>query len=489
MGLRRTHSPDPAPELPRFDTYVMEGFRDIGWADLPCNYVQIMENAVDPHHVEFLHGRYFEFIGQPRGLRRPAVVRQEAHEGRLRPLRVGHHQAPRAVEGASEENDDWKIGHPLVFPYNMRVGGGGMHQMQIRVPINRTTTRFMLYTVHAPEQGYEQVEQPMIPEYELPVFDDRGHHVINYVEGQDMMAWVTQGPITDRTTEHLGRSDVGVALLRKMFREQMRAVAKGRDPLGMMREPHERIDLPCEKDKFNAAAPSSPSPSATWARRASPPCSTPSARFTSARRSGGGQGGRPPSFTPEGGIGTATLAPDDRRAGGLGLIPGEPRRGRRTGARARRRSTALRRRRRGPPARRAAVLPALRGGPRRRSPTSSGRATAPVFYCWCPACAWTGEIADTRRDGASGTSPSTEPRAPAHVSAVMFQLGQAAAVDGDAVDDLQRPGPGDRLPDQAGRAGSPGWRLSSCRLRFGLAAAAAVAVGQRPSAGPAASAG
>ena len=27
--------PMPAPELPRFDTYVMDGYRDIGWVDLP----------------------------------------------------------------------------------------------------------------------------------------------------------------------------------------------------------------------------------------------------------------------------------------------------------------------------------------------------------------------------------------------------------------------------------------------------------------------
>ncbi|MCA1842946.1 MAG: hypothetical protein LC792_07090, partial [Actinobacteria bacterium] len=30
------------------------------------------------------------------------------------------------------------------------------------------------------------------------------------------------------------------------------AVADGRDPLAVVREPHDRIDLPCEKDKFGA---------------------------------------------------------------------------------------------------------------------------------------------------------------------------------------------------------------------------------------------
>jgi 5,5'-dehydrodivanillate O-demethylase len=134
----------------------------------------------------------------------------------------------------------------------MRVGGGGVHQMQIRVPIDRTTTRFLLYTVHSPD-GYEHVEQPTIPDYRIPVLDEHGRHMTNYVEGQDIMAWVIQGAITDRTTEHLGRSDIGVAMLRKMFREQMDVVAAGGDPLGTIRDEHERIDLPCEKDKFHAA--------------------------------------------------------------------------------------------------------------------------------------------------------------------------------------------------------------------------------------------
>ena len=48
--------PDPAPELPRFDVFVDEGFVDVGHSTLPCNWLQIMENSVDPHHVEWLHG-------------------------------------------------------------------------------------------------------------------------------------------------------------------------------------------------------------------------------------------------------------------------------------------------------------------------------------------------------------------------------------------------------------------------------------------------
>jgi 5,5'-dehydrodivanillate O-demethylase len=38
-----------------------DAWRDIG-PELPCNFLQIMENSVDPHHVEWLHGRYGSFL-------------------------------------------------------------------------------------------------------------------------------------------------------------------------------------------------------------------------------------------------------------------------------------------------------------------------------------------------------------------------------------------------------------------------------------------
>ena len=169
----------------------MDGVRDIGWADLPCNFVQIMENAVDPHHVEFLHGRYFQFVGQQQGFDAPASFAKKHVKVGFDAFEWGIIKR-RVVEGATEEDDDWAVGHPLVFPYNMRVGGANIEQMQIRVPIDRTTTRFMLYSVHAPE-GIEFPEQPVVPDYQIPVFTEDGRHRTDYVEGQDIMAWVTQG--------------------------------------------------------------------------------------------------------------------------------------------------------------------------------------------------------------------------------------------------------------------------------------------------------
>jgi 5,5'-dehydrodivanillate O-demethylase len=244
--------PEPAPELPRFDVYVMDGLRDVAHCVLPCNYLQIMENSVDPHHVEWLHGRYFEFLANHKGFEVPSTFVGRHVKIAFDPFEWGIIKR-RLREGQSEDDDDWKVGHPLVFPYCMRVGGGGIDQMQIRVPIDDTHTWFVLYTVHR-FPGIDVPEQAAVPHYEFPFQDDKGRYLVEYAEVQDAMAWATQGPVTDRTVEHLGKSDIGIVMLRRMYREQMQVVAEGRDPLGTIRERHDRIDLPCEREKFGEGA-------------------------------------------------------------------------------------------------------------------------------------------------------------------------------------------------------------------------------------------
>jgi 5,5'-dehydrodivanillate O-demethylase len=61
--------------------------------------------------------------------------------------------------------------------------------------------------------------------------------VVETINGQDMMAWVTQGAISDRTTERLGTSDKGVILFRNLLLEQIDKVERGEDPMGVIRDP------------------------------------------------------------------------------------------------------------------------------------------------------------------------------------------------------------------------------------------------------------
>lgn len=239
----------PAPELPRYEAYVMDGIRDIGHATLPCNWLQIMENSVDPYHVEALHGNYFEFIAKLQGTPMPESFSANQHEKvAFDPFEHGIIKR-RLLVGQDEESDDWKIGHPLVFPYCMWVGGNGVFQMQIRVPIDDTHTWALFYSVHAPE-GAELPDDPPVVDYAYEWLDADGKHIVDYIEGQDVMAWVTQGEIADRVNEKITKSDVGVVACRRMFKGAIESVRNGEDPVAVVREPHDVIKLPLERSKF-----------------------------------------------------------------------------------------------------------------------------------------------------------------------------------------------------------------------------------------------
>jgi 5,5'-dehydrodivanillate O-demethylase len=55
-------------------------------------------------------------------------------------------------------------------------------------------------------------------------FDDK----IALVHTQDYVAQVGQGSRADRAQEHLGRSDVGIILFRKIWERELHALAEGR---------------------------------------------------------------------------------------------------------------------------------------------------------------------------------------------------------------------------------------------------------------------
>jgi 5,5'-dehydrodivanillate O-demethylase len=59
----------------------------------------------------------------------------------------------------------------------------------------------------------------------------------------------------DRTAEHLGVSDEGVILLRRLFKDCIESVAKGQDPLGVIRDAakNEMIRLVPGEYKVNPA--------------------------------------------------------------------------------------------------------------------------------------------------------------------------------------------------------------------------------------------
>lgn len=244
--------PAPVPLLPRYDLYVWDGVaRDVGRAVLPCNWLQIMENSVDPLHVEALHGHHL-------GAVRRAAGQPEPTHYRRRHVRIGFDRFElgivkrRVLEGGSEDDDDWRVGHPLVFPVTLRVGAAGQHRFQVRVPVDDTTTLHWWYGVYRPDDPAALPADPRPATYEVPWRTPDGGFRTDFVDGGDIMTWVTQGPVADRTQERLVASDEGIALLRRMVLEEAARVARGEDPLGVVRDPARNgcIDLPQERDKY-----------------------------------------------------------------------------------------------------------------------------------------------------------------------------------------------------------------------------------------------
>jgi 5,5'-dehydrodivanillate O-demethylase len=244
--------PEPRPLLPRYDLFTWDGvLRDIGRALIPCNWLQIMENSVDPTHVEWLHGHHMTAVRDDAGLATPAYYGRRHQRIGFEVFRYGIIKR-RVLEGRSEADDDWAVGHPLIFPCMLRVGAGGQHRFQIRVPVDDTHTLHYWYACYVPAPGIAPPRQPEIPVYEVPWRDAQGRFITDFVDGGDIMAWVTQGAIADRTRERLVCSDRGITLLRRLLDEQLDRVAAGEDPLGVIRDPAENrvIGFAQERDKF-----------------------------------------------------------------------------------------------------------------------------------------------------------------------------------------------------------------------------------------------
>jgi phenylpropionate dioxygenase-like ring-hydroxylating dioxygenase large terminal subunit len=226
--------PDRQPEFPLYDTFEMPGYEvELGPSYLlPCNWLQVKENSMDPAHTVFLHstvsGTQFADAYAELGV----LDWQDTPMGMLgiHTRRVGDlvwmhltdflapniHQFPRAAE-----IDDEK---PFIPP-----------QATVwAVPVDDTATRsFRL-----------QYMRPGAPQARLGAnFGQDGDRP--YEERQrkpgDYDAQTAQRPIAVHALEHLGSTDRGVTMFRKAIREGIEAVERGEDPRGVVRIPGAKV--------------------------------------------------------------------------------------------------------------------------------------------------------------------------------------------------------------------------------------------------------
>jgi phenylpropionate dioxygenase-like ring-hydroxylating dioxygenase large terminal subunit len=221
--------PDRRPTFPIYDSYDVPGYRLMPAAKfvLPCNWLQVKDNSMDPVHTAFLHAlssgyQFTEAFGVV-----PEIDWHLTEAGMvyLATRRVGDlvwvraadfmppnvHQFTREIEAAAEAKP---ASRPVIIRW--------------AVPNDDThTTNFELAQVD-PAWGLtaEQVCQPGFGQS-----DDR-----TYAERQrfpaDFDAQSSQREIAVHALENLGSADRGVIMLRRIVRDGVRAVARGGDPVG-----------------------------------------------------------------------------------------------------------------------------------------------------------------------------------------------------------------------------------------------------------------
>ena len=249
--------PQPQPLLPRWDGFVAQNtIRIMGRTILPINWLQIMENSLDPVHTEWLHGHHYEFLKEQEGIKVAISTRHLKIDFKEFEYGMTKH---RLLEGHSEDGDDWKVGHPIVFPNMLAVGNGDeksrYYSFQMRVPVDDTHTMHLWFNAYVPPQGVTVPKHLLekVHTYEVPFMDDKGEYIVDNVDGQDMMAWISQGAIADRSLENLGSTDKGIVMYRRILKREMQKVQAGIDPIGIVRDSvrNERIDLPNEKKKHH----------------------------------------------------------------------------------------------------------------------------------------------------------------------------------------------------------------------------------------------
>ena len=230
--------PDEMPAFPTYDSLVRPGYRVMPGQkySYPCNWLQIMENTMDPAHTAFLHtivsGAVFtdefgvlpelDFVETPVGMIYVAT------------RRVGDNVWARMVEGILPNLQQvapiWETGR------RERAFSGPMMSRWL-VPIDDTNTMFIELR-HVSETDGRDPPWWADREQMLPGQIAAGHLRGRPAAPGDYEAQVSQRPIAIHGLEHLSATDRGVTMFRNQIRRGIRAVKAGQDPAGLVPRRH-----------------------------------------------------------------------------------------------------------------------------------------------------------------------------------------------------------------------------------------------------------
>ncbi len=226
--------PEETPPFPVYDTFEIEGGELVPYeVTMPCNWLQVAENSMDPMHVVFLHTRvnrvqFTEKLGIL-----PVIDWHEYEIGFFytKGRRIGDYiwistndlVLPNFTQaGAVYENTEGK--EPKYF--------GRSSFSRWIVPVDDTHCTVLAYRhfnprAEAPRDEWrtpEALERIDISELKNRPYEERQRNP------GDFEVFVGQGPITAHKRERLVSSDRGVAMYRQRLKHEMRRLQKGERP-------------------------------------------------------------------------------------------------------------------------------------------------------------------------------------------------------------------------------------------------------------------
>ncbi len=220
--------PAPAPLVPNWEPFTWtNGFRQIVFADVPCNWFQGQENSIDPVHFEWMHMNWSVRLRGKTGPYSPKHIKVAFDE-----FEYGFVYR-RIREGMNESDPLWTTGRVCLWPNALFTG----NHFEWRVPVDDENTLSVTWCFSRVPKEREPYVQDRIPAWHGPVKDPyTGRWISSHIMNQDFIAWTGQGTTADRTKEHLGTSDEGIVMLRKRFLNDLDLIAQGKDPKAIIRD-------------------------------------------------------------------------------------------------------------------------------------------------------------------------------------------------------------------------------------------------------------
>lgn len=226
--------PELKPEFPYYDVFDLPDDKMVAYSlTYPCNWLQIVDNVMDPAHGVFLHTRIsFEHFA-------PAWGELPVTEFRESPLGMVYITSRRVGDLV------WVRMNDIILPNLAQAGAiweaGDRPKAFTRAGLTRWTvpiddTHSLVIGVRHFNEG---VNDPQGRHDEVACGKEKVDFVGQtgeqpYEERQripgDFDAQTSQRPIAIHALEHLGTTDRGVSILRRIVRTGIRSVASGREP-------------------------------------------------------------------------------------------------------------------------------------------------------------------------------------------------------------------------------------------------------------------